>query len=314
MPPRDPGLGLYEPEPRTTTDLTVAYFDDRPPVSLTLPGNFEPETLSVDEETLYLLQYEPALDPEHYLVVELDLASGEIASVRSPQVDIQPEMRGVARAQAIAPDGDHLYTLYTLPPDADPVHDVGATGATERWAFVHVLDVDAGYDFCIFLPVPMGTADEASLAVGLSPDGRVLYVVDPSTALVARMDTEMLEITSVHEVGELRNATSRPEIAVGDDGTLFVGYQRRGGGHELHAFAPGDGGMHRHRSAIVTEPITGIDLSADGTQLRVVQGADVHAVDPATFETELVMRSPGDTTVEILGRLDQRDPVGWKLW
>ena len=98
MEERADGLDLYEPVPRERTAITVAYTDERPSKKYTLDGNYEVETFSFDETVLYLLEFQPPTNPEYYLVRELNLATGVVEGVKTPQVDIRPEMRGVARA------------------------------------------------------------------------------------------------------------------------------------------------------------------------------------------------------------------------
>ena len=304
MAPRPEGLGLYEPEPRRETEVTIAFLtDERPAVRYSLDGNFEPEVFSYEADVLYLLQFEPAEAPDLYYVRELEVATGLVDAVHSPQVDLQPEMRGVARAQAVAPDGRRVYTLYSLPADADPIHDPGAAADdSERWAFVHVLDLENGYDFCIFLPVPMGTVNEANLGIGVSPDGRILYVVDPSHALAARVDTESLEITDVYEVPEILDWTQRPQVAVDDEGALFVGL-----GPDVREFGPsetadGETVLAAWGGYSFTAPASGVSLTSDNRYLRLVADGKVIVIDRAYGEETAVLSAPsGAGDYEILG-------------
>ena len=118
MAPRPKTTDLYVPEPREQTLVTVVWSDEREPRTYTLEGNFEPETFSTDEETLFLLEFYPPSDPDRYFVRQLDLVSGEISGVDTPDqelgIELNPEMRGHARAQAMAPDGSFLFSLYTI--------------------------------------------------------------------------------------------------------------------------------------------------------------------------------------------------------
>ena len=297
MAPRPAGHKLYEPEVRSMTELTIAFTDERLPVDFELDGNFEPETLSVDESTLFLLQFWPALEPDRYFVRQLDLATGEVSDVATPQVELQPEMRGVAREQVIHPDGRFLYTLYTLPAGAAPVHDVDADPGsdTDRWAFVHVLSLDEGWSFCIFLPVPIGTGDEATVGLGMDPTGAELTVVDPSTQTVARIDTESMEVTDVRSVPELRaTERERAQIAVTDDGTTYVS---NGWsivelvGDELTLTAAW---AHDRR-------VSGLSTSPDGSQLRFGRDGSVVLFDRASGREVGQLRGPGGGDLSLLG-------------
>ena len=114
MEPRSARLGLYVPEPRETTSIVVARIDGATEQQrFELDGNFEPETFSTDEQTLFLLEFWPPTDPDRYFVRQLDLTSGEVADVFSPEVNLQPEMKGTAGTQVISPDAAFLFTLYT---------------------------------------------------------------------------------------------------------------------------------------------------------------------------------------------------------
>ncbi|MEO1060420.1 MAG: hypothetical protein AAFZ07_03300 [Actinomycetota bacterium] len=297
MAPRPAGHELYEPEQRSMTELTIAFTDERPPIDHTLDGNFEPETLSVDESTLFLLQYWPPLEPDRYFVRQLDLATGEISDVATPQVELQPEMRGVAREQTIHPDGHFLYTLYTLPAGAEPVHDVEADPGsdTDRWAFVHVLSLDEGWSFCIFLPVPIGTGDEATVGLGMDPAGAELTVVDPSTQTVARIDAESMEVTDVRSVPALRaTERERAQIAVTDDGTTYVS-----NGWSIlelvgEEMTPTAAWAHERR-------VSGLSTSPDGSQLRFGRDGSVVLFDRASGREVGQLRAPGGGDLSLLG-------------
>ena len=123
--PDDGDGGIYEPPPRLQTTLTVSRPDGTR--SYRLDGNFEPEALSSDGDSLFVISYMPPGDPQRYQVRRLDLDSGAVVDVFTPDEELQQEMGGTARVQAWAPDGSRLYTLYTLD---------GADGPS---AFVHVL-------------------------------------------------------------------------------------------------------------------------------------------------------------------------------
>ena len=76
-------------------------------------------------------------------------------------------MRGNAHAQVMAPDGRHLYTLYTR--DATPTEPAKS--------FVHVLDLEQQLASCVDLPPTFAISPLGALAV--SPSGNRLYVSAP---------------------------------------------------------------------------------------------------------------------------------------
>ena len=300
MEERADGLALYEPIPRDVTSITVAYTDERPSQEFSLPGNYEVETFSYDESVLYLLEFQPPTDPEYYLVRELNLATGEVEGVKTPQVELRPEMRGVARSQQVAPDGRRLFTLYSIPSGDEPVHDVTTSVDSERWAFVHVLDLEQGIDFCIFLPTPMGEAAEASVGLGLSPDGSTLWVVDPSTSLVARIDTTDLAITEVYEVPELENRRQRAEVTAADDGTVYIAL-----GPDIIELAPDTlalSGVWRSSGAGgLPVPVNALSISADSQVLFYGSEGRIVMISRATREELAVLEGPDGEDLTILG-------------
>ncbi len=201
---------LYEPVPRSTTELDILFTDDRPAKSFALAGNFEPETFNRDATVLYLLEFFPAEAPDRYFVRQLDIESGEITEVYSPNVELSPEMRGKARAQVLAPDFSFMYTLYTLEPDAKPLTDPTAQGDQNRWAFIHVLSLEEDWSFCIFLPVPIGTTAQVELSMAISPDGQFVYVVDRFTQTIAVVHTATNQVVNTAEV-DLWDGSGPPE-------------------------------------------------------------------------------------------------------
>jgi YVTN family beta-propeller protein len=294
LPPRTVE-GLYVPEPRETTALTVAYTDARPAQVFSLAGNFEPEAFALDESVLFLLEFTPPLAPVDYRVRQLDLATGVVGDVQSPDVDLDPTMRGTARAQVLHPDGTFLSTVYTIGSDLEPAHSVDAAGEhTSHRAFVHVIDLVHSTATCVFLPSPIGDVDEADIGIGASPDGAHVYVADPTTSTVVRIDTAALAVDQVVPVPQLRPTGAQAVVAVAPDGPVFT--------------AVGSTVLQLDASTLAAtavwgnqRDVTGLAVSADGTQLRVAGGGQVALVDLATGQEVGTLRAPGGGNVDLLG-------------
>ena len=209
------------PEGRTTTKVVIAPMDGTPQKVHRLPGNFEPEAFSQDSEDLFLIEYVPAEAPTGYLVRQLDLATGEVSAVESPDIGPDDVMGGVARSQVMAPDGSRLYTLYSvLPGTPDGLHGVDHDAGR---AFVHVLDLGEKWAHCLQLPDPFGVEFAVDGPLAISPDGGDLVVMDPNRypgqSNVVVVDTETLA------PGEVQEAVAIPwpsAAAVSDDGLLHV--------------------------------------------------------------------------------------------
>jgi hypothetical protein len=304
MNPRPDTADLYVPEPRLYTPIDVVWQDGREPQSYMLEGNFEPETFSTDDETLFLLEFYPPIEPDRYFVRQLDLASGEVTPVETPDqdlgIELNPEMRGHARAQAMAPDGSYLFSLYTIGKGEEPVHDPNDPD-TDRWAFVHTLNLDEKWSHCIFLPLPFGTKSETALSLGISGDGRNLFVVDAATESVARIDARRLEVEAVEHIRGLHSHEARP-VAVGPE-IVYIGL--------------GDSVLEMGRETLIPNAgfvlsteyesleVTDLELAPDGRTLRVAHGSSISVLDMPTERIIATLTSPEGETDSFLG-----DPVG----
>jgi hypothetical protein len=295
---------LYVPEPRDETTINVVWSDGREPRTYTLEGNFEPETFSTDEETLFLLEFFPPSAPDRYFVRQLDLASGETSNVETPDqelgIELNPEMRGHARAQAMAPDGSYLFSLYTIGKGETPVHDPDDP-ETDRWAFVHTLNLDEKWSHCIFLPLPFGTKSESALSLGMSGDGKHLFVIDAATESVARVDARGLEIETVEHIRGLSSNQARP-VAVGPE-IVYIGM--------------GDSVLEMGRDTLIPNAafvvstdmasleVHGLELAPDGRTLRVAHGSSISVLDMPSERVIATLSTPDGDSETFLG-----DPVG----
>lgn len=304
MSPRSASSDLYVPEPREYTSINLVWNDGRPAENYTLKGNFEPETFSTDEKTLFLLEFFPPTAPDRYFVRQLDLETGLITSVSTPDqelgIELNPEMRGHARAQAMAPNGTYLFSLYTIGSGEAPVHDPTDLG-TDRWAFVHTLNLEEKWSHCIFLPPPFGTAAESAMSLGISGDGKHLFVIDAGTENVARIDANTLEIERVQEIPGLGSQLPRP-VTVGPD-VVYIGL--------------GDSVLEMDRESLIpnaafvvstgsgTLPVLGLELAPDGRTLRVAHGSSISVLEMPDGRVIATLTSPGRTGSGFVG-----DPVG----
>jgi hypothetical protein len=303
MPPDDGSARLYAPIPRETTTITVAWNDETPARTYELDGNFEPETFSLDADTLFLVEFRPPSDPDRYYVRQLDLISGEIRTGYSPEVIIEPAMRGKARAQVMDPEGEFLYTLYSVDPSDAPILDAQSA---EHRSFVHVLDLREERSICIFLG-DFGGGAEDLIGMGISPDGDTLYVVDASRAEIAVVDTREHRVTEVSAVQKLvtdPESATRPAVAVGDDGRVFVSKA----GYVVIELEHGESGFEAVDAIGIisggpNERINGIDLSADGTQLRFAVNNGVVIYDLVKDSEVARITAPGgaDAVVGFVG-------------
>ena len=204
-PPDIPLGGLVRPVARAATALTVAA-PDGTTRTYRLDGSIEPEAFSTDGTGLFVLGFTPAENPTEYQVNKLDLETGVIDGVYgqdSPD-ERQERMGGTARTQVWDPVGNVVHTLYSQEVDGRPT------------SFIHVLDLDEGWAFCLDLPQAIGWSAPAALA--LSPDGGRLWATD-AAGHGAVVDTEALEVL---DDGWFRSPGANGLAAVSDGERLYL--------------------------------------------------------------------------------------------
>jgi len=272
-PPPPPGTDTYHPAAKDPTPMVVVRRDDPDPRVLSVPGNVEPEAFSLSGDALFVIDFVPPLAPERYRVARLDLKTTTVDEVWSKEDELQAPMRGTARAQAIAPDGRRLYTLYTRDATADEPAE----------AFVHVLDLDAERASCVDLP-PEFAADPLG-AVAVTPSGSRLYVYSPTVGALAELDTNALEIARTATVTPPVGTVSSATRATATESTLYLSVADR-----ITSVALED--LHADEWASAPGEIAGIEPASDGTNLYVVLVDRVLVVDPRTLVSRRELAVP----------------------
>ena len=212
--------------PRAETNLTIVDRDGAR--ELTLPGNFDPEAFTLDGSDLVAVEYLPAMNPDHYEVRLVDLATGTIRPVPDqpahfPDNAPRDRMQGYARTQVATPDGRSLYTYYSS--DVPVADDHG-----DMYAFVHVLDLHHEEAYCIDLMPPFGTGSQpgagrvSSPALTLTPSGDRLLVTDRSSGALAAIDTATLEVVAERTL-EAAPIEWSP-VATASNEVLYLGLNR----------------------------------------------------------------------------------------
>jgi hypothetical protein len=291
----------WTPEPRTSTRIVVAQPGDPtagPSRRYRLHGNFAPEAFTSDGSELLMLEYLPPADPESYRVVRLELSSGHVGDLYGRTKFAQPmgPMSGTRLQQIPAPDGSRLYTLYTDQP-ADYAkqyseYDGGRKGAV---AFIHTLDLQQSWAYCVDLPRAFGPGEASAKAIALSPDGSRLYAVDADRGLVAAMDTQGLRVVGRHHTDlGLPGGGQTVATVSADGGTLFVARGSR-------VVEIGLEEMHPARSWSLDGPVTGLASSSDATQLYAATTHDLHVLNPETGQNVRSLPVSGVTGIAYLG-------------
>ena len=264
---------------RRQTHLVIAG-STTPTRTYDLKGNLEPEAFSTDGSSVFVLQYSPARAPTRYQVRRLDLATGRVHDVYTPDAHLQEAMRGDARVQAVSPDGRRLYTLYTLR-TSDGTH-----------AFIHVLSLDEMWAHCIDLPEGFGIG-ASSTALTTSSDGRRLYVANAVSHAIAEIDPFALEVV---RSAEIDFGVPQGARAVQSHDSLYLA-----SGRYLTQLALSD--FSKQRTWTFDGRISGIQAEEDSGYVYVGLKGRVVVLDSASGQRLKSLDPPGVGRIGVLGRV-----------
>ena len=142
---------------------------------ISLSGDFAFDAISNDGNRLYLIESLAASQPGHYRVRQYDVAAGAL----NPQVVVDKReigsasMTGTRISGVFSPDGRWQYSLYINP----------STGP-----FIHALNLDSPFAWCIDLPTGGGTYQQMMWSLAINPTGSALFAVNPTLGEIARVD------------------------------------------------------------------------------------------------------------------------------
>jgi hypothetical protein len=228
--PGTAGSSTYRPAGRERTTIVVADSGGER-VRLELPGNLEPEALPNEGNLLYVLDYLPPAKPDRYRVRAIDLDAKRLQPLLTKDkvpvpAGAEEEMRGEGRQAVYDASRKILFTLYTHQPDHEHTRNLlnsGARGdAPHVHAFVHSLNLQQGWAYCIDLPSPFGERSAAGHAIAIQPDFGLLYVVDAGSGTVARISPDSLTVLGVTPLGQ-RGMAGDAAARAGNGGELVVG-------------------------------------------------------------------------------------------
>ena len=301
MAPPAEGQEPWEPVPRSSTAIVVADpAGAEAPQRYRVRGNFEPEAFSSDGGHLFLISYVPPLDPSAYRVASLDLASGRVEDVFGRDKAPSETMGGTRLNQVLAPEGDRLYTLYTDQPGeyaegygagADASADGWSGGSSSAVAFVHTLSLEDQWAFCAGLPRAFGSASADATAIAVSPDGRLVFVVDTDHGLIAELAARSMEVARLARVDLSRLTGGSTMAGVGGDGrTLYIGR--------------GDAIVSIDTDAMRASPpwslggtLVGLTLSPDGRRLYAAVPGRIEQLEASTGAVQASISAPGLTGI-----------------
>jgi hypothetical protein len=278
MAPPPAGADPWTPVPRTHTTIVVADpTGATEPERLRLEGNLEPEAFSADGEHLFVIQYLPPEAPSLYRVASVELDEAEVYPVPGRDKSWTQRMPGTRLEQLLASDQSQLYTLYSSQPAAYAEgFDDPQASADGPIAFVHMLDLQDGWAFCLPLPEQMWDAPAGEQAMAASADAGRLYVVDPSRGVVAVVNTAKAKVTETGTVDFGTDDAAHAAAAVSPDGsTLYVGTG------EAVVALDAETLQVRFRWS-TTDAVRSLATSVDGSELYVALGDRIDVLDPST--------------------------------
>jgi hypothetical protein len=285
--------------PAGRTGTTIVLADERGERKrFTLPGCVEPEAFSAMADYLYVLDYLPPEAPDRYRVRALNLDTGSFEPLLTRDKQVVPpgaeeEMRGEGRHAVYVPGQEFLFTLYTHQPDHDHTRDLIAAraGSPDVHAFVHSLNLVAGFAYCIDLPGPFGEGPPEGHVIAVAPNRTDPVVVDTTSGAVAELDGVGLAVRTVAAVPP----TDQPGPASAVlNGLLFLGR-----GMTVRGIRPE--GYAVLFEWPMSSPVRGLGLSGNRRRLWVGQEASVVAYDVESGRQLAAVKVPGLVNIEAVG-------------
>ena len=293
--PPPAGTDVWTPVPRKHTTIVVA----------DPSGGNEPETLPAGREPRArgLLQRRrgPLRDPVpaagEALAVprRLARARGTATSTRCSAGSRRGRAGCPARAwsRCSAPDGRQLYTLYSSQPAAYAQgYDASQAGADGPVAFVHILNLEDHWAFCLPLPKVLWDAPAGEQAMAASLDGSRLYVVDPSRDTVTVVGAMKTKVLRTGTVDFATDDTAHAAAAVSPDGaTLYVGTGEAVVALDTATLKV----LYRWPT---TAPVTALATSADGASVYAAFADHIDVLDPSTGAVQRSIPVAGALAIE----------------
>jgi len=177
--------------------------------SIDLDGYFQFDAISNDGERLFLIQY---INSSDYHVRVYSVSGGALdPNFVVDKNDGGDAMNGLKLTGVASHDGQWLFSVYAR---------------ANQGAFIHALNLDAGFAVCLELPGTGYTdTDRSSLdwSLALSPDGNHLYATNPALGVVtAILLKDYPTVGRTVHVGERSHVWPAGSVVSGDGQTLVI--------------------------------------------------------------------------------------------
>jgi hypothetical protein len=260
-----------------------------------LKGKYDFDAVNNTGQNVYVIEY-PNPKDSYYHVRVYEVLNGRLADFFViDKTEPNEVMTGVRLSGVYSPDGQWLYSLYTR---------------EHKGAFVHALNLNQPFAFCLDLPGPgslsNGNAFEWSLAI--APDGRHVYAANGPLGLVTQIDNLDGSRPSITRNGKFSSSGTTANLFVKDVSAKQMGRNAavvsNDGRTLVTAGANGlvwiDTGTLQVRHRVLTNwSVWGLAASPDGAML--------YALSDAGAIAELSMAS---AKVVATFNLDEGYPMG----
>jgi sugar lactone lactonase YvrE len=244
----------------------------KPAELIDLPGDFEFDALSPDGARLFVVEHLAGPDRSAYRVRFVDRAVGKLdpAVIVDKRDAWETSMAGYPNTRVSGPGGTWIYTLYRN---------------AHHGPFIHALNAQDGFAFCIDLPRARGDDDRTARLWTLvrAAAGDRLYAVNTALGLVSEIDDEEFTVlrtaSFAPEPPSAGGAPARPgSVALGDGGDVLL----VGGANGVVAI--GTGSLKVQRRDLAGWAVDGLVASADGQRVYALSRTRgrVAAIDPAS--------------------------------
>jgi hypothetical protein len=238
----------------------------KPAELVDLRGDFEFDALAPNGSRLYVIEHLPGPDRSRYRVRAYDLTKRKL----DPNAIVDKGdawerfMVGYPNTRVTGTGGVWIYTLYR----------------NAEHPFVHALNAQDGYAFCIDLPA--GGDDRSSRLWTLAGGGGRLYAVNTALGKVSEVDAdEQFTVTRTASFPPQppTGAAARPgSVVLGDNGQVLLA----GGPSGLLAINTGQ--LRMERRYLDGWAVDGLVASADGSRVYALSSARARlaTIDPAS--------------------------------
>jgi hypothetical protein len=232
------------PAPRASTRVAIVSSWTAGAKTLELPGNLVPEAFSKDGRDLFVLDYVPAMAPDHYEVRMVDLTTLKITDVggRPKEPTDEEQMQGNARTSVYSADHNMLFTLYS---------EYGEDGH----AFIHALNVDEKWSYCLDLP-DRGRFGDGQATLAMAKDNKLYVIGDSGQIAVVDAQPYGLAVERTVQLPAATPAKSRPTAAV-DSTHVIVG-------HDERVFFVDRGSLTVSRTVTMSSAVFGLTTDGNG--------------------------------------------------